>query len=47
LQNLNTIEGGGSRGSSNILMVYDFDPVHGIPGSGFSRNYLYADGHIE
>jgi prepilin-type processing-associated H-X9-DG protein len=35
------------RGSSNILMVYDFDPVHGVLNSGYDRNYLYADGHIE
>jgi prepilin-type processing-associated H-X9-DG protein len=44
-QNIAKLEAG--RGSSNILMVYDFDPVHGIPGSGFARNYLYADGHVE
>ena len=47
MQNLQTIESAGSLGSSNILIVYDFDPVHGIPGTGFSRNYLYADGHLE
>jgi prepilin-type processing-associated H-X9-DG protein len=47
LQNLAKLEGSGSLGSSNILMVYDFDPVHGVVGSGFSRNYLYADGHLE
>jgi prepilin-type N-terminal cleavage/methylation domain-containing protein/prepilin-type processing-associated H-X9-DG protein len=46
-QSLTQLEAGGSRGSSNILMCYDFDPVHGIPGSGVSRNYLYADGHLE
>ncbi len=45
--NLAKLEAGGSRGSSNTLMCYDFDPVHGIPGSGVSRNYLYADGHLE
>jgi prepilin-type N-terminal cleavage/methylation domain-containing protein/prepilin-type processing-associated H-X9-DG protein len=45
--NLAKLEAGGMRGSSNILMAYDFDPVHGIPGSGFARNYLYADGHLE
>jgi prepilin-type N-terminal cleavage/methylation domain-containing protein/prepilin-type processing-associated H-X9-DG protein len=45
--NLAKLESGSSRGSSRILMAYDFDPVHGIPGSGFSRNYLYADGHLE
>jgi prepilin-type N-terminal cleavage/methylation domain-containing protein/prepilin-type processing-associated H-X9-DG protein len=46
-QNLAKLEAGGSRGSSNILMCYDLDPVHGIMGSGVSRNYLYADGHLE
>jgi prepilin-type N-terminal cleavage/methylation domain-containing protein/prepilin-type processing-associated H-X9-DG protein len=45
--NLQLLESGSSRGSSNILMSYDFDPVHGTLGSGTSRNYLYADGHIE
>ena len=45
--NLTQLESSGSRGASNILMVYDFDPVHGIQGTGFSRNYLYADGHLE
>jgi prepilin-type N-terminal cleavage/methylation domain-containing protein len=47
MQNLFKLESGTSLGSSNILMVYDFDPVHGIPGSGYSRCYLYADGHLE
>src|SRR5579875_701343 len=47
LQNLEKLESGGSKGSSNILMCYDFDPVHGIQGTGVSRNYLYADGHIQ
>jgi prepilin-type N-terminal cleavage/methylation domain-containing protein/prepilin-type processing-associated H-X9-DG protein len=46
-QNLTKLEAGGGRGSSQILMVYDFDPVHGIQGSGYARNYLYADGHLE
>jgi prepilin-type N-terminal cleavage/methylation domain-containing protein/prepilin-type processing-associated H-X9-DG protein len=45
--NLNQLEAGGLKGSSNILMAYDFDPVHGIMGSGVSRNYLYADGHLQ
>jgi prepilin-type N-terminal cleavage/methylation domain-containing protein/prepilin-type processing-associated H-X9-DG protein len=45
--NLAKLESGGSRGSSNTLVCYDFDSVHGIPGSGVSRNYLYADGHVE
>jgi prepilin-type N-terminal cleavage/methylation domain-containing protein/prepilin-type processing-associated H-X9-DG protein len=43
--NLVKLEAG--RGSSNILMLYDYDPVHGIQGTGFARNYLYADGHVE
>jgi prepilin-type N-terminal cleavage/methylation domain-containing protein/prepilin-type processing-associated H-X9-DG protein len=43
--NLITIEAG--LGSSNILMVYDFDPVHGIQFTTGDRNYLYADGHLE
>jgi prepilin-type N-terminal cleavage/methylation domain-containing protein/prepilin-type processing-associated H-X9-DG protein len=45
--NLAKLESGGSNGSSNTLMCYDFDPVHGIAGSGAARNYLYADGHVE
>jgi prepilin-type N-terminal cleavage/methylation domain-containing protein/prepilin-type processing-associated H-X9-DG protein len=36
-----------TKGSSNILMVWDFDPVHGNEFSGVDRNYLYADGHLE
>jgi prepilin-type N-terminal cleavage/methylation domain-containing protein len=47
LQNLTKLEAGGSLGASNILMSYDFDPVHGIAGSGYARCYLYADGHLE
>jgi prepilin-type N-terminal cleavage/methylation domain-containing protein len=47
LQNLAKLEASGSLGSSNILMCYDFDPIHGILGSGFDRCYLYADGHLE
>ena len=34
-------------GTSRTLMVYDFDPVHGIQFSGVDRCYLYADGHVE
>jgi prepilin-type processing-associated H-X9-DG protein len=45
--NMQKLEAGGSKGSSNILMSYDFDPVHGTPGVGVARNYLYADGHVE
>lgn len=31
---------------TEIWLVYDFDPVHG-PDPAHSRNYLYADGHVE
>jgi prepilin-type processing-associated H-X9-DG protein len=47
MQNMQKLEGNASKGSSNILMSYDFDPVHGTPGQGIARNYLYADGHVE
>jgi prepilin-type N-terminal cleavage/methylation domain-containing protein/prepilin-type processing-associated H-X9-DG protein len=30
-----------------IWLLYDFDPVHGVPGSTSSRVFLYADGHVE
>jgi prepilin-type processing-associated H-X9-DG protein len=31
---------------TEIWLTYDFDPVHG-PDPNHSRNYLYADGHVE
>jgi prepilin-type N-terminal cleavage/methylation domain-containing protein/prepilin-type processing-associated H-X9-DG protein len=31
---------------TDIWLTYDFDPIHG-PSSEISRNYLYADGHVE
>jgi prepilin-type N-terminal cleavage/methylation domain-containing protein/prepilin-type processing-associated H-X9-DG protein len=31
---------------TEIWLAYDFDPVHG-PSSDHSRNYLYADAHVE
>jgi prepilin-type N-terminal cleavage/methylation domain-containing protein/prepilin-type processing-associated H-X9-DG protein len=31
----------------HVWLTYDFDPVHGPPGSDHSRVYLYADGHVE
>jgi len=34
-------------GLFQIWLTYDFDPVHGPPGSGVSRIYLYADGHVQ
>jgi len=33
--------------SSDIWLVMDFDPVHGTPGFLGSRNFLYADGHVD
>ena len=35
-----------NKGSSQIWVVYDFSYVHGPQGSGTSRNFLYADGHV-
>jgi prepilin-type N-terminal cleavage/methylation domain-containing protein len=30
-----------------IWLTYDFDPVHGPPGTDSSRLFLYADGHVQ
>jgi prepilin-type N-terminal cleavage/methylation domain-containing protein len=30
-----------------IWMTFDFDPLHGPPGTDYSRVFLYADGHVE
>jgi prepilin-type N-terminal cleavage/methylation domain-containing protein/prepilin-type processing-associated H-X9-DG protein len=35
------------NGTSRTMMSYDFDAFHDAPFSGVSRNYLYADGHVE
>jgi prepilin-type N-terminal cleavage/methylation domain-containing protein/prepilin-type processing-associated H-X9-DG protein len=35
------------RGSTRTLVLYDYDNFHGPLFSGKSRNYTYADGHIE
>ncbi len=34
------------RGSSTIWLSYDYSYFHGPPGTDFSRNFLYADGHV-
>lgn len=34
-------------GSSQIRVIYDFDPVHGPAGTSSSRRILYADGHVQ
>jgi prepilin-type N-terminal cleavage/methylation domain-containing protein/prepilin-type processing-associated H-X9-DG protein len=33
--------------SSQMYLVYDFDPVHGTPKQLGSRMFLYADGHVD
>ena len=37
----------GVKGTSQIWVLYDYDTFHGTPGSDSSRNFLYADGHVE
>lgn len=34
-------------GLSEIWLTFDFDTVHGAPGSPVSRVFLYADGHVD
>jgi prepilin-type N-terminal cleavage/methylation domain-containing protein/prepilin-type processing-associated H-X9-DG protein len=34
-------------GSSNTLVLFDFDLFHGPSLGARGRNYLYADGHVE
>ncbi|MBI3407704.1 MAG: type II secretion system protein [Planctomycetes bacterium] len=34
-------------GLDQIWLLYDFDPVHGPESSGVSRQFLYADGHVQ
>jgi prepilin-type N-terminal cleavage/methylation domain-containing protein/prepilin-type processing-associated H-X9-DG protein len=43
---LEELEARMSKGSSQIWLLYDFSHVHGPQGSGVSRNFLYADGHV-
>jgi prepilin-type N-terminal cleavage/methylation domain-containing protein len=40
------LESSSSWGLSQIWLVYDFDPVHGIVFTRGSRLFLYADGHV-
>lgn len=40
------VEARRDRGSSEIWVLYDFNPVHAPAGDPRSRNYLYADGHV-
>jgi prepilin-type N-terminal cleavage/methylation domain-containing protein/prepilin-type processing-associated H-X9-DG protein len=41
------VEAKKNLGSSQIWVLYDYDFCHGTPGSGRSRNFLYADGHVD
>lgn len=41
------VEARRNRGSSEIWVLYDFNPVHAPAGDPRSRNYLYADGHVD
>jgi|RhiMetdeSRZDD1v2_1073273.scaffolds.fasta_scaffold1180116_1 prepilin-type N-terminal cleavage/methylation domain-containing protein len=34
-------------GLHEIWLTFDFDAVHGAPGSPVSRVFLYADGHVD
>ncbi len=38
---------GGTRGSGEIWVVYDFESFHDSPGHGGARNFLYLDGHVD
>jgi len=37
----------GNIGSKDVILMYDFDPFHGVPFTPHDRNFLYADGHID
>jgi len=37
----------GTKGTGEVWVLYDFDTFHGPPGSDSSRNFLYADGHVQ
>jgi len=41
------VESRKGMGSSQIWLAYDFDYCHGPAGTGRSRNFLYADGHVD
>jgi prepilin-type N-terminal cleavage/methylation domain-containing protein/prepilin-type processing-associated H-X9-DG protein len=45
-QTLEYLEAIYNLGSSQIWLLYDYDPVHGPVFTGTSRNILYADGHV-
>jgi prepilin-type N-terminal cleavage/methylation domain-containing protein/prepilin-type processing-associated H-X9-DG protein len=35
------------RKSTDVWIIYDFDPVHAPAGAVGSRNFLYVDGHVD
>lgn len=35
------------RPSGEVILLYDFEPVHGERGVAGSRNAIYLDGHVE
>jgi prepilin-type N-terminal cleavage/methylation domain-containing protein/prepilin-type processing-associated H-X9-DG protein len=37
----------GVVGTGDVLVVYDFDSFHGVPGENGSMNYAYLDGHVD
>jgi prepilin-type N-terminal cleavage/methylation domain-containing protein/prepilin-type processing-associated H-X9-DG protein len=43
---LEQVMGSAQQGSSQIWTLYDFDPIHAPAFTNYSRNYLYADGHV-
>lgn len=38
---------GGTRSSSEVWIVYDFESFHASPGENGARNFLYLDGHVD
>jgi prepilin-type processing-associated H-X9-DG protein len=38
---------GGSKSTSTIMVLYDYDPLHGPVGGATTRNFLYLDGHVD
>lgn len=47
LQVLKSTRSGTPIKSTMYFLVYDFDAFHGPAGQPGSRNYLYADGHVD
>ena len=37
----------GSRSSTTVWILYDFECFHGTEGDPGSRNFLYMDGHVD